>query len=114
MAFHVEKVYTYVLTYTISNEDVAKDYLDFLKLEKKDGGLEVGEPFDQSTYGTTLAIQPIVLLHRLRNKLEELYRKYKVSQNERKDDKAKLVCPASYYNNYNPTQLLLFDIFDFE
>lgn len=118
MSLHHKTNYSYVLTYTISNDDVAKDYLDFLKASQKDGGLEVGDPIDQSTYGTKLPFAPKELLKKLRAKLDALYVKYKVTDNGKMGDEAKLLCSASYFNSIQPatpkTDMLLYNIFDFE
>lgn len=116
MGFHYKKSYTYVFTYTISNNAVAEEYLAFLKAKQKDDGLEAEDnPIDQSTYGTKLSYDTLALLRKLHSKLTELYNKHHVSLSERKDDKATLMAAASYFPKLDTqSNILLFDVFDFE
>lgn len=116
MSFHYKKSYAYVFTYTISNANVAEDYLTFLKAPKRDGGLEAEEnPIDQSTYGTKLPYNTQALLRKLRTKLTELYNKHHVPLDERDGDKATLMAAASNFPGLNAqSDILLFDVFDFE
>ena len=74
-----KKQFTFVFTYTISDAGVAEDYKTFLTTAEKDGGLGA-EPFDQSTYGTTLQTQTATLLTKVKEKLLQIYKDRKVQR----------------------------------
>lgn len=105
-----KKTFTFVLTYTISNGAVANDYNAFITSED---GLNA-EYIDQSTYGTRIVMKTKDALYLLRDKLNELYRYYKVSTEERVDDKAFVLRADGVFKTGDKNVIDLFDVFDFE
>lgn len=102
--------FTFVLTYTISNDAVANDYKAFITSED---GLEA-EYIDQSTYSTHAVMKTEDALRMLRNKLNELYRYYKVRNEDKKDDKAFVLRADGVFKTGDKNVIDLFDVFDFE
>lgn len=102
--------FSFVLTYTISNGAVANDYNAFITSED---GLKA-EYIDQSTYGTHVVMKTEDALRLLHNKLNELYRYYKVRNEDKKDDKAFILRADGVFDAGDKRVIDLFDVFDFE